>query len=70
MTMFEHPVVRDGEEFVVHFSDADWLTAWHSPAMVPEGAPHGANAICVTADNCVVLISDDGERWSWPGGPS
>lgn len=54
--MFECPVVRDGEEFVVHFSGVDWLTAWHSPTVVPEGACHGANAICVTADNCVVLI--------------
>src|SRR5262245_15775825 len=32
MTMFGYPIVRDGEEFVVHFSGADWLTAWHSPA--------------------------------------
>jgi ADP-ribose pyrophosphatase YjhB (NUDIX family) len=66
--MFEYPVARDGEEFAVHSNGADWLIAWHSPAAVPEGAPHGASAFCVTADNCVVLISDDGERWSWPGG--
>jgi 8-oxo-dGTP pyrophosphatase MutT (NUDIX family) len=34
----------------------------------PEGIAHGANAFCVTADACVVLISTDGERWGWPGG--
>jgi ADP-ribose pyrophosphatase YjhB (NUDIX family) len=68
MTMFEHPVARDGEEFAVHSNGADWLIAWHSPAVAPEGTRHGASAFCVTADNCVALISHDGERWGWPGG--
>src|SRR5215813_13768204 len=55
--MLEYVVARDGEEFAVHSNGADWLTAWHSPAVVPEGIAHGANAFCVTTDNCVVLIS-------------
>jgi ADP-ribose pyrophosphatase YjhB (NUDIX family) len=66
--MLEHVVARDGEEFAVHSNGADWLTAWHSPAVVPDGIAHGASAFCVTADNHVVLSSDDGERWGWPGG--
>ncbi len=48
--MLEYVVARDGEEFAVHSNGVDWLTAWHSPAVVPEGIAHGANAFCVTAD--------------------
>jgi ADP-ribose pyrophosphatase YjhB (NUDIX family) len=66
--MSELSVARDGEEFAVRSNGGDWLTAWHSPIVVPEGTAHGANAFCVTADNHVVLISEDGERWGWPGG--
>jgi len=68
MTMLQSRVARDGEEFAVHSNGGDWLTAWHSASAVPDGTPHGANAFCVTADDCVVLISQDGERWGWPGG--
>ena len=46
----------------------DWLIAWHPPLAVPPGMAHGANAFCVTAEDGVVLISSDGERWGWPGG--
>ena len=67
-TMLAICVARDGEEFVVHSNGGDWLIAWHSPNAVPAGTPHGANAFCVTADDRVVLISNDGERWGWPGG--
>ena len=41
---------------------------WHSAVTEPEGTKHGANAFCVTRDDHVVLISNDGERWGWPGG--
>ena len=58
----------DGEEFAVRSNGGDWLTAWHSPIEVPAGTPHGANAFCVTADDRVVLISNDGVHWGWPGG--
>lgn len=64
----EMTVARDGEEFAVRSNEGDWLIAWHSPTAAPEGMAHGANAFCVTADNHVVLISGDGERWGWPGG--
>ncbi len=66
--MLEYAVARDGEEFAVRSNGGDWLTAWHSPTAAPEGIAHGANAFCVTTDNHVVLISNDGEQWGWPGG--
>src|SRR4051794_27667842 len=60
---------RDNEEFAVRSNGGDWLVAWHSPLTVPVGTAHGANAFCVAADDSgVVLISDDGIRWGWPGG--
>ena len=65
---FLRSVARDGDEFAVRSNGGDWLTAWHSPAAVPEGIAHGANAFCVTANDRVVLISEHGERWGWPGG--
>jgi ADP-ribose pyrophosphatase YjhB (NUDIX family) len=66
--MHQSRVARDGEDFRVHSNGGDWLIAWHSPIAVPVGKVHGANAFCVTADDGVVLISSDGERWGWPGG--
>jgi ADP-ribose pyrophosphatase YjhB (NUDIX family) len=66
--MLQHRVTRDGEAFAVRSNGGDWLIAWHTPIAVPVGKPHGANAFCLTADNGVVLISNDGERWGCPGG--
>lgn len=66
--MLQSRIARDGEEFPVRSNGGDWLIAWHPPVSIPEGKPHGANAFCVTADGGVVLISNDGERWGWPGG--
>jgi ADP-ribose pyrophosphatase YjhB (NUDIX family) len=68
MTTAETCIARDCEEFRVHSNGGDWLTAWHAPDPVPAGTPHGANGFCITADDHVVLISNDGERWGWPGG--
>lgn len=61
-------VAADAEELAVYSNGGDWLVAWHPPLAAPEGTPHGANAFCVTPDDHVVLISNDGERWGWPGG--
>ena len=66
--MLGYPVARDGEEFAARSNEGEWLITWRPPTAVPEGAAHGANAFCVTAENHVVLISEDGERWGWPGG--
>ncbi len=60
--MLQSRVARDGEEFAVRSNGGDWLIAWHSPIAIPQGKAHGANGFCVTADDGVVLISDDGER--------
>jgi ADP-ribose pyrophosphatase YjhB (NUDIX family) len=62
------PPAADGEPFLVRSNGGTWSVGWHSPVSVPEGTPHGANAFCVTADDQVVLISNDGKRWGWPGG--
>jgi len=66
--MLQRRVARDGEEFAVRSNGGDWLIAWNSPITVPAGKAHGANGFCVTADRGVVLISNDRERWGWPGG--
>ncbi len=66
--MIQRRAARDGEEFALHSNGGDWGSSWHSPITAPAGTPHGANAFCVTADDLVVLISNDGERWGWPGG--
>jgi len=68
MTMSGHSVACDGEEFAVRSNGGDWLIAWLPPTADPDGVAHGANAFCITADDSVVLISDDGRRWGWPGG--
>ena len=64
----ERRVARDLEEFAVRSNGGDWLTAWHPAGEAPTGKPHGANGWCVTADSQVVLISNDADRWGWPGG--
>lgn len=66
--MLEYVVARDGEEFAVPSNGDDWSIAWFPPTTTPDGIAHGANAFCLTGDNNVVLISDNGERWGWPGG--
>jgi ADP-ribose pyrophosphatase YjhB (NUDIX family) len=68
MTMLGYPLARDGEEFTVYSNGGDWLIAWFPPDATPDGIAHGANAFCMTADDQIVLISNDGERWGWPGG--
>jgi hypothetical protein len=60
----------DGQQFAIRSNDQDWIVAWHLPPTPPDGMPHGAEGICVTPEDKIVLISEDGERWSFPaGGP-
>jgi 8-oxo-dGTP pyrophosphatase MutT (NUDIX family) len=61
-------IAADGDQHAVHANGGDWLTAWHPPQAAPEGQPHGACGFCVTDDGGVILISNDGDRWDWPGG--
>jgi ADP-ribose pyrophosphatase YjhB (NUDIX family) len=62
------PPIIEGEPITVRSNGGTWFIEWHPPVSVPPGTRHGANAFCVTHDNQVVLISNDGDRWGWPGG--
>jgi len=66
--MAGYPIARDGEEFAARSNKGEWSIAWYLTTAIPEGTAYGANAFCVTAENHVVLISEDGERWGRPGG--
>jgi len=59
---------RDGEEFGIHSNGGDWIVEWQPASVAPQGTPHGAMGICLTAEGGLVLISNDGERWGLPGG--
>ena len=61
-------IAADGEEYAVRANGGDWLTAWSPPHAVPDGTPHGACGFCIAEDGGVILISNDGRRWDWPGG--
>jgi ADP-ribose pyrophosphatase YjhB (NUDIX family) len=60
-------IAADGVEFAVRTGGQDWRVGWYPPPHPPPGTPHGAAAVCVTADR-VVLVSGDGRRWGLPGG--
>ncbi len=64
----ESVAARPGESLAVHVNGQDWLASWHPPLLPPNGTPHGAEGVCVTGDGELVLISQDGERWSFPAG--
>jgi ADP-ribose pyrophosphatase YjhB (NUDIX family) len=60
-------VVVDGRDYLIPTGGQEWRVRWFPPAAEPVGTAHGAAAVCV-ADDRVVLVSDDGERWGIPGG--
>ncbi len=62
-------VAEDGTELEIHSAGQVWLAAWHPPSLpAPDGTPHGAAALCVTADGDLVFVSEDGVAWGPPGG--
>jgi ADP-ribose pyrophosphatase YjhB (NUDIX family) len=61
-------IAADRAEMPVPANGGDWMVAWHPPAETPPGEPFGANAFCVTREGDVVLVSEDGRHWGWPGG--
>jgi ADP-ribose pyrophosphatase YjhB (NUDIX family) len=64
-----HNAAIDGEQAEFHDAGQTWLASWHPPALPPPaGRPHGSSAICFTPDGDVVMVSEDGESWSIPGG--
>lgn len=58
----------DREPMPSHSNGQDWLSSWWPAADKPGGIPHGATGICVTAADELVLISQDGVTWGFPGG--
>lgn len=58
----------DRAELAVISNGGDWLISWYPPDHQPEGTPHGATGVCVTDFREVVLVSEDGQRWGFPGG--
>jgi 8-oxo-dGTP pyrophosphatase MutT (NUDIX family) len=60
-------IAGDGVEISYTADGQGWRLAWHPPATIPPGKPHGGSAICLAGDQ-VVLVSSDGVRWGLPGG--
>lgn len=58
----------DRAELAVISNGGDWLISWHPPDGQPAGTPHGVTGVCVTDFREVVLVSDDGAHWGFPGG--
>lgn len=60
--------VKEYEEFQVETGGQDVLVTWFPSHDVPEGKRHGSAGICVTDNGEVVLITQDGKSWGFPGG--
>jgi ADP-ribose pyrophosphatase YjhB (NUDIX family) len=58
----------DREPMPTRSNSQHWLSSWWPPDDRPTGIPHGATGICVTATDELVLISEDGTGWGFPGG--
>ncbi len=61
-------MVRDGQQIPIRSGGQDWLVSWHRPPDPPAGIRHGAEGVCVTRADEVVLISRRGDAWELPGG--
>jgi hypothetical protein len=61
-------VAADGVPIPIRSGGQQWLVSWHPPPEPPDGTPHGAEGVCVTADGDVVVISPDGTIWDLPAG--
>jgi ADP-ribose pyrophosphatase YjhB (NUDIX family) len=66
--MTSHSTIEVGEELSIVVDGQTCLLSWHPPHRIPEGKPHGAEAVCVTASGEVVIVSDNGIDWGLPGG--
>lgn len=62
------PVAADGEQALIRVGGQQWLVSWHPPPAPPDGIPHGAEGVCVTAAGDIVLVSPDGTIWDLPAG--
>lgn len=60
-------IAGNGAYFTAYINGQDCRVAWYPPSDPPPGTPHGAEAVCV-ADDRIVVVSPDGQRWGLPGG--
>ena len=60
--------MKEYEEFQVETGGQDVLSTWFPSHDVPKGKRHGSAGICVTDNGEVVLITQDGRSWGFPGG--
>ena len=61
-------MVRDGQQIPIRSGGQYWLVSWHRPPDPPAGIRHGAEGVCVTRADEVVLVSRRGDAWQLPGG--
>ncbi|MEV7988653.1 NUDIX domain-containing protein [Micromonospora sp. NPDC085948] len=60
-------IATDGEAVDIITAADHWQSSWYPPSNLPAGTPHGSAGICVVAGQ-VILVSDDGRHWQFPGG--
>jgi ADP-ribose pyrophosphatase YjhB (NUDIX family) len=59
----------ENETILLSAAGGEWSVTWHAAAKPPAGTVHGSAALCLTADEkLVVLVSEDGHSWGLPGG--
>jgi ADP-ribose pyrophosphatase YjhB (NUDIX family) len=68
LAVVDESVAEDEVPLRVRSGGQQWLVSWHPPPEPPDGTPHGAEGVCVTADGDVVLITPDGRIWDLPAG--
>lgn len=63
-------MAHEGEHYRFHDAGQEWLVSWHRPDNPPPcGKRHGSAGVCFAAKGQVVLVSSDrGDTWGFPGG--
>ena len=62
-------VAVDRREYRFEDKGQTWVWIWYPAGQsVPVGTRHGSAAVCVTQDDQVVIISQDGINWELPAG--
>jgi ADP-ribose pyrophosphatase YjhB (NUDIX family) len=56
------------EEYLSQTDGEVWSLSWHPGATPPDGSAHGSAGVCITESGDIVLISQDGTEWDFPGG--
>ena len=67
--MQEHvTAAQDGVQYLLHSHGQLWLQSWHSGNAPPDGKNHGAVGVCVTPEDQVILVTENGYDWGLPAG--